>query len=941
MDISLFRKKGRPRQSSGSGQDLGGSIPYDKVATSPRSPVPVATISQGLRGISAPNTNPGLTPEGTTLNKFTMQRNERPHDYYPGVPSPVKRQISEDSSLYDDSTSANTSTMSIPKSALHNQAGRLRNSEASSSSQRNSGYGEFNGSYSSHPYATAGSSRPASSANTPRSDHKRVSSAASLASNDSGSHHRFHASSLYHKLHHGDSFHFPRPETDSEIEELYEVVARARSLNLPGLTIDQKWDIVYNDHQIRWKNERVMEESMKKQHDNGQPGTIIPETPEWYIKKFLDKTITAKQASGLSVSLRSKELSWFKHFLAIQGTSVLAQTLMHISRKGNARRDSDISLEYEVVKCLRDILNQSKGGEALNHHLVVSQLASSLNTSNIPTRRLVLEMLCFLVYRNEGLNLVLTGLEALSAANNEPNDPYAFWFKSLELSLSGRGKMGSLVGASEEVRRAGGLESSLNDYALANLLLINAILTFIDDLELRLHHRSQMYTNGLQRILELCASFGVPTIDGHIKQINGILQEDAAKLQERLDQQILKDLENPQDVFNAISAKTQGTKAHDYFLSMMQHMLLIREDGQPLVHYYQLLDSIVTDVVMDKKLAGAEQRLGYSVERIIAQFNEADRYIKVEDEANEARAMAMRLKLEKEALEEELAQGADGLLSRLKSQVAQGEEKLRASRDTVSRLQKQLEAQKAEYEERIAQLEQQILELFRMLKEVGKEGVDAVVAADGAVMDRKALVEQLERNFQRHKTISILEGRKGKGSRRKNKSKFGDDSGSGSDSDDADATPVKGSLRRSRAIGSKKSKAAQPNGVRTTVIDENGRVSQFMDADEDDAQEQVQQQLAAGVKLYSPKIGSSSRSIRGSPRRTDRPTLGSETSKGGNLQAPRFEDGASISMDSRSSSPVIDDESEFGRSIRSGTDDTAFTSAAVSTHSPMPSATTS
>lgn len=158
--------------------------------------------------------------------------------------------------------------------------------------------------------------------------------------------------------------------------------------------------------------------------------------------------------------------SWFKHFLAIQGTSVLAQTLMHISRKGNSRRDSDIGLEYEIVKCLRDILNQSKGGEALNHHLVVSQLASSLNTSNIPTRRLVLEMLCFLVYRNEGLSLVLTGLEALSTSNNEPNDPYAFWFKSLELSLSGRGKMGSLVGASEEARRAGGLESSLNDYAV-------------------------------------------------------------------------------------------------------------------------------------------------------------------------------------------------------------------------------------------------------------------------------------------------------------------------------------------------------------------------------------------------------------------------------------------------------------------------------------------
>jgi cytokinesis protein len=51
---------------------------------------------------------------------------------------------------------------------------------------------------------------------------------------------------------------------------------------------------------------------------------------------------------------------------------------------------------------------------------------------------------------------------------------------------------------------------------------------------------------------------------------------------------------------------------------------------------------------------------------------------------------------------------------------------------------------------------------------------------------------------------------------------------------------------------SKKGKAPKVNGARMTgTVDENGRVSQFMDADEDDAQEQVQQQLAAGVKLVS------------------------------------------------------------------------------------------
>ena len=66
--------------------------------------------------------------------------------------------------------------------------------------------------------------------------------------------------------------------------------------------------------------------------------------------------------------------------------------------------------------------------------------------------------------------IVLTALETLSTVNNEVATPYDFWFKSMETSLSGRGKMGSLVGASDEVRRGGGGDGSLNDYAVSSLL---------------------------------------------------------------------------------------------------------------------------------------------------------------------------------------------------------------------------------------------------------------------------------------------------------------------------------------------------------------------------------------------------------------------------------------------------------------------------------------
>jgi cytokinesis protein len=77
-------------------------------------------------------------------------------------------------------------------------------------------------------------------------------------------------------------------------------------------------------------------------------------------------------------------------------------------------------------------------------------------------------MLTFLTYYSDSIALpsVLGALDTLSAANNETGR-FDYWFKSMDFTLGGRGKMGSLVGASEEVRRNQGVDSSLNEYAVS------------------------------------------------------------------------------------------------------------------------------------------------------------------------------------------------------------------------------------------------------------------------------------------------------------------------------------------------------------------------------------------------------------------------------------------------------------------------------------------
>lgn len=376
---------------------------------------------------------------------------------------------------------------------------------------------------------------------------------------------------------------------------------------------------------------------------------------------------------------------------------------------------------------------------------------------------------------------------------------------------------------------------------LANLYLVNAILAGVEDLDLKVHHRALLDAAGLERILNLCESFGVPSIDTQIAILQDALDEDERKLRERLDQEILKDLNNPQDVYNALCAKTDGTKAKSYFLSMMQHLLLIHEEGQPMVHYFQLLNSLVTDVVLDKKLANAEQRLGLTVERIIAQFNEADRLQAALEGVTESRSLASKLQLEKVSLEEEIAQGLDGLVGRLKEQLVKVEDKLNISRETTSRLQNQLVTQKAEYEERIAQLEAQVLELFRMVKEVGSGAVSVI---DNGSIDRRALIDALEKQYQRREAINILEGKDSGMNKKRTKTGASEQGDTDEEDSDPDATPGKPKKHANASLRQNN----KPSGL---VLDETSRVSQFMDAEETDAQEQIQQQMAAGVKIVS------------------------------------------------------------------------------------------
>ena len=296
MDTIFGRKKSRLRQSSLSGQDLQ-SVPYDSVTPGP--PVPVnrqAVVSN----ISAPITNPTLTANGTNLNILSMQRSRAARErVYAATSTSTPRSSSPHASLVTDDSSTLYSESS---DSIYNPR-KLRQSGSSSGRRSPSGHDSIHSlppiPVSPPPQPSASATLRPSSSSTTRSDNR--SSRSTFQTDPHSSHSHLHFPHIHR--HTTVDFEFPRP-SDEEIEARFQIVIRTRDLSnesLPPLTIDQKWGMVESYERLRFKEEKAREEQSRS-------GMIEERSPEWYIVKFMDRTITPKDASGLLVSLRGLEL---------------------------------------------------------------------------------------------------------------------------------------------------------------------------------------------------------------------------------------------------------------------------------------------------------------------------------------------------------------------------------------------------------------------------------------------------------------------------------------------------------------------------------------------------------------------------------------------------------------------------------------------------------
>ncbi|OTB06108.1 hypothetical protein M426DRAFT_118372 [Hypoxylon sp. CI-4A] len=606
----------------------------------------------------------------------------------------------------------------------------------------------------------------------------------------------------------GDGSSLVRPDDDRVTEQMfYELMKKRGWHNLPEQARRQmqayppskKWTLIYQDRLTEMQGEQKRRQTARSgQYPNVDIAASSDEegSPEWYVRKVMDNTLDLKGLGSLEVNLRTQQIGWVKRFIECQGQVALTNVLLKINRKSAVgpaapqdvkASDKSLDKEYDILKCLKALLNNKYGADdALAHQQVVVALVTSLISPRLTTRKLVSDVLSFLCHWDggEGHIKVIQAMDIVKSQQNE-NGRFDAWMRLVEVTVDGRGKMGSLVGASDEVRSGGiGMENLLMEYAVATLILVNSIIDAPEnDLQLRMHIRAQFGACGIKRILTKMEGFQYDLIDKQIERFKSneaidyedMLERENSSIKDSVEGEV-KDLNDPAQIVDAIQQRLQGSKTHDYFISALQHLLLIRDnDGEERLRMFQLVDSMLSYVAMDRRLPNMDlkQSLNFTVQNLLDKLHTDSEARQALDEALEARQIADAAMAERDEMRAQLELGADGLVAKLQRQLDEQARFIEAQKRQADGLKAEIENMQTVRAKEAQRYELETRELYLMLRDAqdvaasqavkGSAGNKVVSEEDPTrmqgILDRERLMDRLAMQLERQKTQYKLEGR--------------------------------------------------------------------------------------------------------------------------------------------------------------------------------------
>ncbi|CAH1777867.1 unnamed protein product, partial [Owenia fusiformis] len=271
---------------------------------------------------------------------------------------------------------------------------------------------------------------------------------------------------------------------------------------------------------------------------------------------------------SLRVSLTSNTVSWVQEF-GIDGLNAILKNLTYCSDSKSERRSA-----HECVKCLKAFMNSKYGLlQIINHEEALTILARSVDPSDQVTMLEAVRILAAIcLVPPDGHDKVLEGITICGEIRSQDRLTPIIMGLAMEDNSSMR---------------------------VACIQLINAIISTPDDLDFRMHLRNEFMRTGLVDLLEVLERDKTEEVKVQINIFVEHKEEDFEDFSQRYEN-VRMELDDARECFELIQNTVANSTAEPFFLSILQHLLTIRDDANVRPQYYKLIEECVTQIVLHK-----------------------------------------------------------------------------------------------------------------------------------------------------------------------------------------------------------------------------------------------------------------------------------------------------------------------------------------------------
>ncbi|XP_053574582.1 protein diaphanous homolog 1 [Bombina bombina] len=322
---------------------------------------------------------------------------------------------------------------------------------------------------------------------------------------------------------------------------------------------------------------------------------------------------------SLRVSLNNNPVSWVQNFGA-EGLSCLLEILRRLQDEPAPSRDT--RSQHEIIRCLKAFMNNNFGIKTVLETDDGILLLARAVDSSVPS-------------------MMIDALKLLSAMCILPQ-PEDMNERVLE-ALTERAEM-------EEMERFKPLLDGLRSgtpvaLKVSCMLLINAIISQGEELDFRVHIRSELMRSGLNSMLKDLHSMENEEMKLQLSIFDEHSEFDSDELRGRLDD-IRVEMDDFSEVFQILLNTVKDSIAEPHFLSILQHLLLIRNDYDSRPQYYKLIDEVVSQIILHRNGADPDfkcKHIKIEIESLIDHLVDKNKV-----EKSEAKARDLEKKLDSE-----------------------------------------------------------------------------------------------------------------------------------------------------------------------------------------------------------------------------------------------------------------------------------------------------